>query len=88
MLQRPPMSPTKKSRNSSGNITPLTRTTNEGIVKGQYQPLTPTVHSPTARSSWQQPGYQQSAGDQRFEPHAPRKGPAKDCTCSFVFHKM
>lgn len=45
MPQQPPMSPTKKSRNSSGNITPLARTPNEGIVKVQYQPLTPMVHS-------------------------------------------
>lgn len=39
------MRSTKKSRNSGGNITPLTRTINEGIVKVQHQPLTPTVHS-------------------------------------------
>lgn len=78
----------EKSRISSGIITPLTRITNEGIVKDQDQPLTPTVQSQGLGAAGGSRGSNRLPGICVLSRTRLEKCLQKDCTCSLLIHRM
>lgn len=78
----------EKSRISSGIMTPLTIITNEGIVKVQDQPLTPTMQSQWLGAAGGSRGSSRLPGIFVLSRARLGKCLQKDCTCSFFIHRM